>query len=66
VHVTLLFGCPNRQETGARLRQALREVGAPEDAVTLRRVETPEEAAQLSFRGSPTVLVNGECFSAGR
>jgi hypothetical protein len=28
--------------------------------VTLRRVRTPEEAEQLSFRGSPTVLVNGE------
>ena len=62
VHVTLLFfdGCPNWQQAEARIRQALREVGGPEDAVTLRRVETPEEAQQLSFRGSPTVLVNGE------
>jgi hypothetical protein len=33
VHVTLLFfdGCPNWQEADARIRQALREVGAPEE-----------------------------------
>jgi hypothetical protein len=28
--------------------------------LTLRRVQTPEQAELLSFRGSPTVLVNGE------
>ena len=44
----------------ARVRQALREVGAPDDVLTLRRVQTPEEAEQISFRGSPTVLVNDE------
>ena len=62
VDVTLLFfdGCPNWQEADARIRQALREIGAPQGAVTLRRVETPEEAEQLSFRGSPTVLIDGD------
>jgi hypothetical protein len=61
VDVTLLYfeGCPNWEETHARVRQALREAGAPE-RVTLRRVETDEQAHQLSFRGSPTVLVNGQ------
>ena len=32
----------------------------PEGAVTHHHVETPEEAQQLSFRGSPAVLVNGK------
>ncbi len=27
--------------------------------LTLQRVETPDEAERLSFRGSPTLLVNG-------
>ena len=62
VDVTLLFfdSCPNWRKADARIRQALREIGAPPGAVTLRRVETPEEAEQLSFRGSPTVLINGD------
>jgi len=59
--VTLLYfdGCPNWEETHARVRQALREAGASEH-VTVRRVETDEQAHQLSFRGSPTVLIDGQ------
>lgn len=59
--VELLYfdGCPNWRETHARLRLVLRQAGLAEDVLTLRRVETPEQAEQLRFRGSPTVLVNG-------
>lgn len=59
--MTLLHvdGCPNWQEAHSRVQQALRETGASEDAVTVHRVQTDEQAHQLSFRGSPTVLVNG-------
>ena len=59
--VTLLFfdGCPNWRQTEEVVHQALREVDRPEQRVTLRRVETPEEAKRLSFHGSPTVLVDG-------
>ena len=62
VDVTLLYmdGCPNWQQAGRRVRQALRALGAPESALTLHRVETPEQAEQLLFRGSPTILVDGE------
>lgn len=61
VDVTILYfdGCPNWQLAHARVRQALREVGATEEAITLRPVETDEQAQKMSFRGSPTVLVNG-------
>jgi hypothetical protein len=61
VDVTLLYfdGCPNWQEAETQVRQAMRAVGVVEDVLALRQVETPEQAEQLSFRGSPTVLVNG-------
>ena len=62
VDVTLLYfdGCPNWQETEQRLRLALRALGTHEQQLTRRKVNSPEEAEQLSFRGSPTVLVDGE------
>jgi hypothetical protein len=62
VDVTLLYfdGCPNWQEAHSPVQQALRETGASDDAVTVHRVETDEQARRLSFRGSPTVLVNGD------
>ena len=58
--VRLLYfdGCPNWRETDARLREAVALAGlavVPEHV----KVETPEDAERLSFRGSPTVLVNG-------
>lgn len=62
VDVTVLYfdGCPNWERAHARVRTALRQIGAPEHPVTLRRVETEEQAQRLVFRGSPTVLLNGE------
>jgi hypothetical protein len=61
VDVTLLYfdGCPNWHQAEDRVRQALATVGLPQAMLTLHRVETPEEAQRLSFRGSPTILVNG-------
>ena len=60
VDVTLLYfdGCPNWHETEERLAEALAVAGS---SATVRRVEvaTPEDAERLSFRGSPTVLVDG-------
>jgi len=52
-------GCPNWRLAEARLRRALSEIGAPATEIALERVETPEEAERLAFRGSPTVLVDG-------
>jgi len=56
--VTLLYfdGCPSWQTTDQRLRELADEHGFD---VTHRKVETPEAAEELSFRGSPTVLVDG-------
>lgn len=56
--VTLLYfdGCPSWRTADARLRSLAGELGF---ALHHRKVETPEAAEQLSFRGSPTILVDG-------
>jgi hypothetical protein len=63
--VTLLYfdGCPNWQVADQRLRRLADEV-----AFTLerRQIDTPAEAEQAGFRGSPTVLVDGnDPFATG-
>lgn len=59
--VQLLYfdGCPNWHEADDRLREALDAVGNAGVAVERVRVSTPEQAVELSFHGSPSVLVNG-------
>ena len=54
VRVVLQYfaGCPNWKDTDRQLVQ----LGV---AVEYQRIETPEEATEYGFRGSPTVLVNG-------
>lgn len=59
VELRYFDGCPSWRLAESRLREALRLLGSSEDVLTLRRVETPEEAERLAFRGSPTVVVNG-------
>ncbi|MDQ3612268.1 MAG: thioredoxin family protein [Actinomycetota bacterium] len=61
MEVTLLYfdGCPSWQLADERLLEALALTGHPDQPVTRRQVTTPEQAEQLSFRGSPTVLVDG-------
>lgn len=51
-------GCPNWEETDARLRLAVPLAGVDADVV-LVEVTTHEDAQRLRFRGSPTVLVDG-------
>ena len=59
--VALLYfdGCPNWREADDRVREALRRVGADPAAAVRTSVTTVEEAERLSFRGSPTILVDG-------
>lgn len=49
-------GCPNWQTTHDRLEEAIAGLGL---TVTMQLVETPQEAADVGFRGSPTVLIDG-------
>ena len=60
VGVRYFDGCPNWRVAEERLREVLAEVGSSDVEVELERVETPEQAQAVAFRGSPTVLVDGE------
>lgn len=51
--------CPNWKATSTLLRSIIDELGL-DASVLNRRVETPEEAEALEFRGSPTVIIDGE------
>ena len=52
-------GCPNLTLTRQRLALALAAVGRSDTGVRLRLIGTVEEAQELGFVGSPTVLVDG-------
>ncbi|WP_235927882.1 thioredoxin family protein [Goekera deserti] len=58
----LLFfdGCPHWRLADQRLREALVQAGRDEVQVEYRQVTTPEQAERAGFRGSPTVLVDGQ------
>jgi hypothetical protein len=59
--VSLLYfdGCPNHADTLVMLDALLSEVGWHGD-VQLVNVDTQQRAVELRFRGSPTVLIDGE------
>lgn len=59
--VALLYfnGCPSWKTTESLLLDVMGELGMAADELTLRLVDTPDEAAELSFHGSPTVLLDG-------
>jgi hypothetical protein len=62
MQITLRYfdGCPNWRVAEERLLEALGEPGGPEATISYERVETPEDAGRLGFRGSPTLLVDGD------
>lgn len=57
MNVTLQYfdGCPNWKLADERLRAVL----GPDSTIQYRLVESQEDAEQLGFTGSPTVLVDG-------
>ena len=56
--VTLQYfdGCPNWERADQRLRALQEELDL---TIAYQRVETPEEAERVGFRGSPTLLIGG-------
>lgn len=58
--ITLRYfdGCPNWQVAKERIEAVLDQLDEMR-AVTLERVETSQEADELGFRGSPTILIDG-------
>jgi hypothetical protein len=66
--VELLYfeGCPGGQALVSRLRALVAEAGLdPDHAMTLRRIESPEEAQRARFLGSPSVRVDGSDVEPG-
>lgn len=65
MRVTVLYfdGCPNWTTADERLRVLAAELGFTVDR---RKITTSEEAEQLAFRGSPTILADGrDVFAEG-
>jgi len=58
IEVQHFEGCPNSAEMIARVRTAIEEFNEHIEYKEIL-VETPEQARQIKFRGSPTVLING-------
>ena len=50
--------CPSYDVALSRLRQVVEEEGVKAD-ITTRKVETEEQALELHFPGSPTILIDG-------
>lgn len=60
MHVTVLFyeECPSHEPALERLREVLDEEGIDAE-VEVTEVESEEQAQELHFAGSPTILLNG-------
>jgi hypothetical protein len=65
VSVVYFAGCPSWRAAGHRLRAALEERGRPDLPVAYLPVTNDAEAVAAGFRGSPTLLVDGEDLFPG-
>jgi hypothetical protein len=61
IEVDLLWwqGCPSTDHALALVRGALDELGLNSVQIRMVEIETDEQARELGFRGSPTILING-------
>lgn len=60
VQVQYFQGCPNSEEMIRRVRKAIDGIKDIHYEEIL--IDTPELAQKLKFRGSPTLLIDGEDF----
>ena len=68
MRVELLYvdGCPSWKVADERLAEVLRALGRANVVVERRQVETPEQAAEERFIGSPTIRIDGtDPFATG-
>lgn len=68
MRVELLYfdGCPNWKVAEERLTEALSVLGRDDVTLERRLVETPEQAEELGFIGSPTLRIDGvDPFATG-
>ncbi|WP_085369621.1 thioredoxin family protein [Leifsonia sp. NCR5] len=60
IEVLHIEECPNWEHAGDRVREALDRLGDTSTTVAFRLLQTSEDAASVSFAGSPTITVDGE------
>ncbi len=66
IEVLHIHDCPSWVEAGSRLREALDATGFGNTEISYRVLTTADEAGQVPFAGSPTILVDGDdLFSGG-
>jgi hypothetical protein len=58
-------GCPSTEAALAQLDEILLEFGLGGTPVHQREIRTEAEAAEVGFRGSPTILIDGVDVDAG-
>ena len=52
-------GCPSTPRAREELRAALDELGLEDIEIRMREIRSDEDAAETSFVGSPTILIDG-------
>lgn len=57
--------CPSWVAVGDRIREALNATGFGGTTIRYRLLESGEDAAQVLFAGSPTILLDGEDMFPG-
>jgi hypothetical protein len=58
VELQYFDGCPNSHEMIHRVKEAIKQYKIPIEYHEIL-INTPEKAEEFEFRGSPTVLING-------
>ncbi len=59
IEILYFDGCPNHEPTLELAREVVAELGLAAE-IRQVRIETPEEASEKCFLGSPSVRVNGK------
>jgi glutaredoxin len=60
VEVYFAPNCPTKEQVERNLKEALKMEGIPAELTI--EVLDPAEAEKRGFRGSPTIIINGETF----
>lgn len=55
--VQFFEGCPHWRLATERVGEAVRQIGRDHQPVELQRIETHDEAAEVGFGCSPTILI---------
>jgi hypothetical protein len=59
VELLVVAGCPNAGPAADLLRMAIRDAGLVGVEVTTTLIDTPQQAEERDFIGSPTILIDG-------